>query len=51
MSCLRYSKVLTAPAQDIYKNWKNELSKYFKLNGRDENSLDLSRARYSIPSD
>ncbi|PON74612.1 hypothetical protein PanWU01x14_050190 [Parasponia andersonii] len=35
-------------AQDIYKN---ELSEHFKLNGGDENNLDLLCARRFIPPD
>ena len=50
MSRLRYQGI-DRTAQDIYKNWKNELSEYFKLNGGDKNSLDLPRARCSVSPD
>ncbi|PON31464.1 hypothetical protein PanWU01x14_365470, partial [Parasponia andersonii] len=37
--------------QDIYKNWKNKLNEHFKLNGRDENNLNLPCACHSVPPD
>ncbi|PON91027.1 hypothetical protein TorRG33x02_132450, partial [Trema orientale] len=43
------SQGINRTAQDIYKNWKNELSEHFKFNGGDENDLDISRARHSVP--
>ncbi|PON53683.1 hypothetical protein TorRG33x02_304720 [Trema orientale] len=45
------SQGIDRTAQDIYKNWKNELSEHFKVNGEDENNLDLPCARRSIPPD
>ncbi|PON62134.1 hypothetical protein TorRG33x02_280180, partial [Trema orientale] len=45
------SQILNRIAQDIYKNWKNELSEHFKLNGRDENSLNLPRACHYLSLD
>ncbi|PON66152.1 hypothetical protein PanWU01x14_112030, partial [Parasponia andersonii] len=45
------SQDIVRTVQDIYKNWKNELSEHFKLNGGDENNLDLPHAHCSILPD
>ena len=45
------SQGIDRTAQDIYKNWKNELNEHFKVNGGDEHNLDLPRTRRSVPPD
>ncbi|PON50475.1 hypothetical protein PanWU01x14_223400 [Parasponia andersonii] len=38
-----------AKIEPSVKNWKNELSEHFKLNGEDENNFGLLRARRYVP--
>ncbi|PON90400.1 hypothetical protein TorRG33x02_136850 [Trema orientale] len=48
---VKVSQCIDRTAQEIYKNWKNELSEHIKVNGEDENNVDLLHTHRSVPPD